>query len=220
MERTMKKLNKITGILFILLASISIAFTQSAPKEVKITPAEKKQLNTFFSNFSEVFLEPFAKDGISDTKLIEFSVIHNYRNNEKLFVKGGKEYQVKIKAGYVDDTVNKYFGKRIKKHQSVDDSGIEYRDGWYYTTDASGEEFDFSQIASLSDNGNNMYTANVNVYSASSGWTGNVHGTEKEWKKASPDDVPQISGVMKATLQKVTEKGKSRYILVDYVKVK
>jgi len=65
-----------------------------------------------------------------------------------------------------------------------------------------------------------MYTAIVNVYSAGSGWTGDVHGTEKEWGKASPDDVPQISQVMKATLKKVTEKGKSRYILIDYLKVK
>ena len=65
-----------------------------------------------------------------------------------------------------------------------------------------------------------MYTAAVNVYYAGSGWTGNVHGTEKEWKKFSPDDVPQLANVMQATLQKVTEKGKSRYILIDYIKVK
>lgn len=205
--------------LMILLYVAEISFAATPGKEVKLTPAEKKQLNTFFSNFSEVFLEPFAKDKISDTELIEFSIYHNYKNNEKRFVRGGKEYQVKIKASYIDETVMKYFGKKITKHQSIDDSGIEYKDGWYYTTDATGEEYDFSQIVSLSDNGNGMYTAMVNVYSAGSGWVGDTHADEKAWKNASPDDVPRVTQVMKATLQKVTENGKSRYILIDYARV-
>jgi len=208
------------AIIMPLILFNGLSFAETNGKDVKLTPAEKKQLNTYFSNFSEVFLEPFAKDKITDKSLIAFSVSHNYRNNEKLFVKGGEEYQVKIKASYIDDSVNRFFGKKITKHQSIDDSGIVYRDGWYYTTDASGEEYSFSQIAGLSDNGNSMYTAIVNVYSADSGWTGNVHGTESEWKKSSPDDVPQLAEVMKATLRKVAEKGKSRYILIDYVRVR
>jgi hypothetical protein len=95
-----------------------------------------------------------------------------------------------------------------------------YKDGWYYTTDASGEAYYFSQIVSLYDKGNDEYVATVNVYTAGSGWTGNIHADAKEWKKASPDDVPELSEVMRCTLQKVKEKGKSRYILVDYIKVK
>ncbi|HPS86856.1 MAG TPA: hypothetical protein PLY36_08935 [Spirochaetota bacterium] len=209
-----------TASVLSLIMFTSIVSAQSTPKEVKLNPAEKKQLNTFFSNFSEVFVKPFKKDAISDTELIEFSVSHNYRNNEKLFVKGGEEYQVKIKASYIDNSAVKFFGRNIKKNQSIAGSGIEYRDGWYFTTDASGEEYYFSQIVSLSDDGNNMYTAIVNVYAAGSGWTGNVHGDAKEWKKTSPEDVPEISEVIKATLRKVTEKGKGRYILIDYLKEK
>jgi len=213
------KLKKIIVPLLMLFFITGISFAANPGKELKLTPKEKKELNTFFSNFSEVFVEPFAKDKISDIKLIEFSIYHNYRNNEKRFTKGGKEYQVKIKASYIDETVMKFFGKKITKHQSIADSGIDYKDGWYYTTDASGEEFDFSQIASLYDNGGNIFTATVNVYSASSGWVGDTHANENVWKKASPDDVPQITDKMKATLQKVTEKGKSRYILIDYTRV-
>jgi len=212
----MKRLIGIIGTICITLSCVTSA--QSAPKEVKLKPAEKKLLNTFFSNFSEVFVEPFEKDEISDSALIQFAVSHNYRNNYKFFVKGGEEYQVKIKASYLDESVNKFFGRKIVKHHPVGE--IDYRDGWYYTTDASGEEFSFSQIATLVDNGSSMYTATVNVYSAGSGWTGNVNGTDAEWKKASPDDFPQLSEVMTATLQKITEKGKSRYILIDYLKLK
>ena len=197
-----------------------VAFAQKAPGEVKLKPAEKKILNTFFSNFSEAMIEPFEKDSLSDRALIQFCIIHNYINNYKFFVKGGEEYQVKIKASYIDSSAEKFFGRKIIRHQSVGE--IEYKNGWYYNTDASGEEYSFSQIVSLYDNGNNLYTATVNVYSAGSGWTGNVHGDEKEWKKNSPDDIPVISEVMKATLQKVKEKqnGKSRYILIDYQKVR
>jgi len=215
----MKKSIIKSGICIIVTLMTMAVFSQTPVNEVKLSPAEKKQLNTFFSNFSEVFVEPFEKDKISDIKLIEFSIYHNYKNNEKRFVKGGKEYQVKIKASYIDETVTKFFGKKIFKHQSIDGSGIDYKDGWYYTTDATGEEYDFSQIVSLVDNGGNMFTAIVNVFSAGSGWVGDVHATEKEWRNADTDDVPQVTGKMKATLQKVTEKGKIRYILIDYVKM-
>jgi hypothetical protein len=220
MEHIMERLRIITGFIIVFSFIGVYTFAQTSGKEVKLTPTDRKQLNTFFSNFSEVFVEPFEKDKIIDKELIQFSISHNYKNNEKLFVKGGKEYQVKIKASKIDDSVYKFFGKKITKHQSIDDRGIEYRDGWYCTTDASGEEYYFSQIVTLKDNGNSMFTATVNVYSAGSGWTGNVHGTEKEWKKASPDDVPQLTEIMKANLRKVTGKGKNRYILIDYIKVK
>lgn len=216
----MKRFNLIPVFIIVSVFSAGIIFAAAPGRDVKLTPKEKKELNTFFSNFSEVFVEPFAKDKISDRALIEFSVYHNYKNNEKLFVKGGKEYQVKIKSSYIDATVMKFFGRKITKHQSIDDSGIEYRDGWYYTTDASGEEFDFSQVVSLVDNGNSMFTATVNVFSAGSGWTGDTHATETEWKKEVNDDIPHVTAVMKATLQKVAEKGKRRYILIDYAKVK
>ncbi|PKL15629.1 MAG: hypothetical protein CVV49_20415, partial [Spirochaetae bacterium HGW-Spirochaetae-5] len=154
----------------------------------------------------------------SDEAIVQFCITHNYINNYRFFVKGGEEYQVKIKASFIDNTALKFFGRKIVKHQAAGEIG--YKDGWYFTTDASGEAYFFSQIVSLYDNGKSMYTATVNVYVAGSGWTGNIHGDEKEWKKASPDDVPEISEVMKCTLQKVKENGKSRYILVDYIKVK
>lgn len=214
----MKTLKRLTAIITILITLSCIAFAQSAFKEVKLKPAEKKLLNTLFSNFSEALVEPFEKDEFSDAAMVQFCITHNYINNYRFFVKGGEEYQVKIKASFIDSTALKFFGRKIVKHQSIGE--IDYKDGWYYTTDATGEAYFFSQIANLHDNGNSMYTATVNVYSTGSGWTGNVHGDEKEWRKASPDDVPEITEVMKCTLQKVKEKGKSRYILVDYIKVK
>ena len=205
--------------LMILFYVTGVCLAGTPGKEIKLTLAEKKQFNTFFSNFSEVFVESFEKDKITDKELISFGVLHNYRNNDKRFAEAGNDYQVKIKTSYIDESVLKYFGRKITKHQSVEEGRIEYREGWYYLTEATGEESVFSQITSLHDDGNNIYTAIVNIYSASSGWTGNIHGNEQEWKKESPDDVPEKISVMKAAISKVTEKGKSRYILIDYIKM-
>lgn len=200
----------------LLVLSAGTAFTEENCREIQLAPSEKKLIDTFFSNFSEVFLKPFDKEGITDSEMIQFGVMHNYRNNGKRFIKGEKGYQVKIKASFVDESVEKFFGRKIGKHQPVDN--IDYKDGWYFITEASGEIFSFSQLAGLCDNGKGLYTATVNIYTAGSGWTGDVHGTAKEWGMASSDDVPELSEVMTATLHKLTEKGRSRYILVDYVK--
>ncbi len=214
----MKRVWIFIGIFLLSLFCVNSVFSQNSGKQLKLSPQEIKMLNTFLSNFSEVSLEPFTGENLNDKELIRFGVDHNYRNNEKLFVKSGKENQVKIKESYVDESVKKFFGRKIQKHQSAE--GIEYKNGWYFIPEASGESFSFSQISDFYDNGHSIFTAMVNVYTAGSGWTGNVHGTVKEWEKTSGDDVPELTCVMKAVLHKVTEKGKSRYILLEYSKIK
>jgi len=215
--KIMRRLYSISRVIFIVIISMSVVFAQNGSKEVKLSQSDKKLMNTFFSNFSEVSMEPFTRESLTDTNMIRFGVFHNYRNNEIFFVKTGKDNLLKIKANYIDESVKKFFGKSITKHQSIGD--IEYKNGWYYITESSGEAFIFSQVVKLSDNGNKMFTAIVNIYSAGSGWTGNVHGTDAEWEKGSEDDIPEIIEVMKATLQKVVEKGKSRYILIEYTRM-
>jgi hypothetical protein len=213
----MKRLVCGATIIFILSMAMT-CFAQIAGKEVKLAPADKKALNTFFSNFSEAFVKPFTKAGLADADLIQFGVTHNYTNNKKLFVKAGQENLIKIRTGYIDDAAGKYFGVSVKKHQPVE--GIAYKDGWYFIPEASGEAFVFSQVVNLYDIGNNMYEGSVNVYTASSGWTGNVHGSQKDWKKGPENDAPELSEVMKATIRKIAENGRSRYILVEYSKLK
>ena len=214
----MKRLLSYAAIIFITMILINSVYSQNNGKKLLLTQSGIKLMNTFFSNYSEVSIKPFTKETLGDKELINFGVHHNYRNNEKLFVKTGKENQIKIKAAYVDESVMKFFGKKIQKHQSIDD--VEYHSGWYFITESSGEVFIFSQIVNLYDNGNNIFTAAVNVYTAGSGWIGNVHGTEEEWKKSGEDDIPELTAVMNARLQKLTEKGKSRYILLEYSKIK
>jgi hypothetical protein len=190
---------------------------ESTSKEVKLQSAELKKLNTFFSNFSEVFLKPFSKESITDKELIYFGVMHNERNNYKLFEKAS-DYKIRIKESNVNGSALKYFGREIKKHQSIE--GIEYKNGYYYIPEADGEAYSFSQVQQLFDNGNDYYTVYLNIYTASSGWTGDDNGTSADWKKRG-EEIPELTGKMKATiLKKNGPKGEDLYNLIDYVKEK
>ncbi len=199
-----------------VLQSFGAVSGQHAGREVALTPAEKKALNTFFSNFSEVAVKPFRGGELSDKDYIDFGVFHNFINNNARFVRKDGEGRVKIRASYVDESVNRYFGKKIKKHQPAD--SIDFRDGWYSISWAAGEAVSFSQVTGWHDNGNGTFTATLDVYVAGSGWTGNPHGTMKDWEKDG--DVPDRASRMKAVVKKVTENGKSRYVLIEYLKVK
>jgi hypothetical protein len=193
--------------------------TIAKSQEINQTQSEKRELNKYFSYFSEVFMEPFEPDALSDKSMIRFSVFHNYRNNERIFERSKDGMKAKIKESIVDETAIKFFNKKIIKHQKLE--GIEYSKGYYLIDEAGGEAYVFSQVEKFTDNGNGIYTALLNVYTANSGWTDDPNGNVQEWKKsANGDEIPELTGQMEATIKKVTEDGKSRYILLSYKNVK
>jgi hypothetical protein len=183
-------------------------------KEVKLTSEERKKLNIFFSNFSEVDLKPFQSGGITEDELIKFGVMHNYINNFKLFDNLG-EGNMRLKEDAVSKSIEKYFGKTVSRHKPVYD--IRYKNGNYYIQAADGGAYIFSQVKRLVDIGNDRYIAYVNVYSASSGWTGDEHASPEQWNDAY--DNPELSGKFKATFSKTNgPKGESVYTLIEYLK--
>jgi len=183
-------------------------------KEVTLSAAEMKKLNVFFSNFSEAYLAPFTAGNISDEELIKFGVLHNFINNRKQFQKSGEYVMVTFDA--VSKSIEKYFGKTFKNHKPTDD--FKYKGGYYFIQDADGEAFTFSQVGSVSDIGGDKYVAMVNVYSASSGWTGDVNGSPKTWV-SDGDEAPELTRKFKATFSKKNgEKGEEVYNLIEYVK--
>lgn len=179
-------------------------------KEINMDQDTKKKLDTFFSNFSEVSLKPFEKGQISESELIWFGIYHNWLNNYNLFtIEGSKAY---IGEDAVYSSIKKYFGVEVNKPAS----GFSYSNGLYQITAATGEAYRFSQIVKLVDKGNGFFAADVNLYEASSGFTGNPHGTVEEWKSEAegPYDIPEMTGRMKATIKKAED---GRYVLVDYL---
>lgn len=184
---------------------------KTVAKEIKMDKALKTKLDTFFSNFSEAFVEPFEEGNIDDESLIDFAISHIRINNW-----GGKNNMVEdrkddmytgyIHSSNIDKKTYRYFGKVVKEH-----------DKNYYTFPfASGEAYTFSQIDKLYNIGGNFYTADISIYMASSGFTGDSHGTMDYWKKSNPHDVPELQKKMTAKIKKVSEEGNERYLLVSY----
>ncbi len=187
----------------------------AAGKDVTLSATEQKKLNIFFSNFSEVSLKPFNRGEISNDELINFGVYHNYINNRKLFEKSC-EANVRLSEVHVINSVKKYFGLDLEKQKSI--SNITYKSGNYYIPESDGEAFYFSQVEKVIDIGYDQFIAYINVYTASSGWTGNVHASAKDWG-ADGEDKPQLTEKFKASyLKSVKTNGEPAYTLVDYIK--
>lgn len=206
-----KKIITLVRIIFIiLLLSINVF---GEVREIRLTPEEWKKLNVFFSNFSEVSLEPFEQNKITNKELIKFGVRHNLLNNYRLFQRN-KSY-LKINRKYVQDSIEKYFGIKNIIHESAGD--LIYKDGYYLVPEQDGEVYIFTQVYKFVDIGNSFYVAYLNIYCAGSGFTGDPHGNIKTWNEVRDGDIPELLGKMKATIQKVTSNNNSRYILIDYM---
>jgi hypothetical protein len=183
---------------------------ESAGTVVKLSADEQKKLNVFFSNFSEVGMEPFAKGKLTDEALINFGVLHLYKNNKSLFEKTDG-VNSKIKDDKISESVQKYFGINISAHKST--GQFKYKNGYYFIPLADGEAYTFSQVDSLTDIGGDFYTANVKVYTAGSGWTGDANGSKKDWEKDG-SEMPVLTGKYKA----IFEKKNTGNVLVEYLK--
>jgi hypothetical protein len=189
----------------------------AATNEVQLSKDEKRKLNIFFSNFSEVYLQPFKRDQISNQQLICFGFYHNYKNNWNLFKNEGQS--VKLDSKYVEGSVNYFFGKTVK-HESVDQN-LKFKDGYYYHPAAFGDPLPFSQVKKLIDLGDNYYLAYVDNYNnfipGDKTEVDKFYDPIDEWYAQNKDSVKLI-GKMNATVKKISENGNTRYILIDYLK--
>jgi hypothetical protein len=195
----------IGGYLWILLIITCLLLPSwaAAQGEIKLSAAEKKQLNTFFSNFSEAAVEGFKQDSLSQEALLNFALAHIYINVPKSLKRTKDGASAIIPAALVDKTTEKYFGQKLKQHQKSE----------YLVPEASGEAYKFSQITKLTAAGNDLFQAEGVIYAAGSGSTLDPHGTPAAWKKAG-EEVEQI-GKFTALIKKV-KSGKERYILLEY----
>jgi hypothetical protein len=184
-----------------------------SPRILRLTNAEQRRLNTYFSNFSEVFVEPFERGKITDKALIEFGVRHNLTNNNRLWTKKG------LAAHYVDESARKFFGRGISQHHAPSEI-YPFKEGYYGLPTATGEGIAFSQVTGWRSLGKNEYRANITIYIASNGWEGDRQAAMAAWRRNDSADMPRVFQRMIATVRKETSGKKSRYILLDYREVK
>lgn len=187
--------------------------TKTDSKNIVMNATMQKQLDTFFSNFSESYVEPFEKGEIEDANLIRFGALHVILNNTKLVENKGENNFGYIKTENVDAASLYFFGKKPQKHTNIE--GYTYENGYYKFPRATGEVYTFSQVDKLDDLGSNTYKAEVSIYTASSGFAGDSHGTMEQWK-ASGEDIPKLNKRINAVIQKINDNGKERYILMEY----
>ena len=187
-------------LIIICLFLPSLATAQSA---IKLTAVEKKQLDTFFSNFSEANLKSFKQNSLSPEALLNFALDHIYKNAYKSLKHSKDGASAIIPAALVDQTTEKYFGQKLPKHEKAE----------YLVPLATGEAYTFSQITGLQGVGKDLFQAEGIIYVSSSGGTPDPHGTLATWKKAG-EDVQQLGKFSALIKQELT--GNKRYILLEY----
>lgn len=181
--------------IFLVLATMA---GYAAP--MKLEPAQQKKMNTFFSNFSEAYVESFKADALTDDVMKNFALRHLYINKFKALTKSKDGTSVLAAVEQVDTAAMKFFGKKLQKHAEMT----------YAIPLADGEMFTFSQLDTLEDLGNDSFKAEGTIYTTGSGGTPDVHGNPEAWKKAGEE--VDASGKFSALIKAEGE----RYILVEY----
>ncbi|NCO33112.1 MAG: hypothetical protein GW893_04470 [Armatimonadetes bacterium] len=187
---------------FLSTAAESVAkapVPSSAPKPVMMDSQLKRQLTTLMEDIGTC-CEPILLQGeMPDTELIHFGIYQNaLRHHDRLqgFNMNEGTY-VRLSSEYVSQSVKQYFDKTIT-HQPFED--WEFRNGYYVGDAMSFEQLGPSEVRNLElmDLGDGLFAldADVNVGL----WD------EPIWLET------------RATLRKVVENKKGRFVVVEYVK--
>jgi hypothetical protein len=164
-------------------------------QEIKPTVRETKELKRLFYLMSEVWGGGYFRNArISNTELIIFGV---YCNSSKLKPSGEGQYTIAAKD--VAEPVERYFGKRLV-HRSIqywDKSPWTYNRGYY-------------RVVGIGDPGEESRCA-LKLFSLGGGFY-QVDGTFF-------GDENNILNRNRMRVKRVTTKGRSRFIVIDYEKV-
>lgn len=199
-------------------------------KEIIINQELQKKLNIFMSNFAEVPFNMLFEEGkISDRHLILFGFWHNRRNhgmNEPYFQY--EESYCKINKKYIEQTVKKYYNINKINHKTIqidENYSYEYKNGYYYFMPAAGDNpIDYSVVYKVEDIGNNQYYvyaknyhtseyADIVIYKYDEYYSLNFTKSERIYKDYLMDYQAEM---VRAKVQKITENGIERYILLEY----
>ena len=211
----MRKLQcpRILSCVALLCGTLALSsHVEAKPKAVKMDRTLRRQLNTFFSNFSETDLGPFRRGRLGDKQKIEFAFLHEYLNDAK------REYPCHVSAKRVDALANWYFGAPIKQHRfpGSPHENEAFRNGVYTYTMGDGDPIAFSQIVTLTNLQNGEFAATTNDY-----WTHeeyDPHGDYSPTKNKNGDvwEGVQFTGKHKAIIKRVGTGARRRFILLEY----
>ena len=182
--------------------------TPSASSDMfsRMSRDERKNLHTFFSNFSESYFNAFDINEYDENALVSFAISWNWINYRNRY---SESYEVYTSDGwlagnywvisetYIDQALTRYFGVAVKHRDSFTPDIIEnsyqsndyYRDGYYYRFDAHamGEPNRWSQVTAFIDNGDGTFTAYCDVYSGYNGADANIYYDKSDWNMRASD---------------------------------
>ncbi len=184
----------------IILCLVLYTTSAFAGTFVDMTKVEKDELDTFFSTFSQTWLDGFAEGDLTDEIMLHFA--ESTISDDGL--KKTDENHYAIPTTLIDQTTEKYFGKRMTTHKKTE----------YIMPVADGEAWRFSQINTLERMDENVFLAKGTIYVAGSGAVFDEHAIPADWKKQG-EDVETV-GPFTARIRKLSQNGKDRYILLDY----
>ena len=206
-------MKKLFTVIFVSMLLLLVALPAGAAGRAELDGEERDLLDTFFSNFAEAHVGSFVMNNeIPMDTFVDFGVRHNIINRKYDLVNVNAGYWG-VKKEAVEDAVYKYFGRRIDAASSRQ---FKLTNSFYLVPKASGEAFTFAQIAEWNNLGNGVWTGVANIYTASSGFTGNVHGTPEQWKQDMPQDVPTLTGRYMFTVTRSPSDPGSQ-VLVDWL---
>ncbi|WP_198003053.1 hypothetical protein [Dethiosulfovibrio peptidovorans] len=170
------------------------------------TQKELKDTSLFLSNFTELgFMEIDVEEMShpdSYPDLVRFGIQHNYINNFKSRVRQNKDNpgdtgELRIKAAYVEESVQKYFGIKIKADRSVDQSDPPYffKGGYFSFFGADGEAPWYARVEEALSPKKGIWELRGEIYNA--------------------DDPEDIFGTFNATIKEAMWGKKRTYVMVS-----
>jgi hypothetical protein len=108
-----------------------------AATPVTLSLAQRRPLNETFSALAAVEMPPFVEGQLPDSSLIRFAVQHTYLTG------GG----LTVPATRVDALCLRFFGRKVRKHQSVDT--IRFDGKTYRSPGGDGEESSFALVEQI-----------------------------------------------------------------------
>lgn len=127
-----------------------------------MSDSQRKEVNTFLSNFSEAHYKKNYSDSNEDKiNFVYKHVMINTSGDEIIYGNG----ITKISESTVDRILNRFFGESIPHKTPSNATTWEYSDGFFQMPSADGESVAYFSVATnMIDNGNNSYTIDFKVY--------------------------------------------------------
>lgn len=190
----------------------------AAQLEVRLDPAQWRAMNVFVSNFAEAEVEPFHRGEIPHATLVRFGVMHTVVNApervDHTFLQAGLE---RVRARDAAAAVTKYFGVRLAHRAGTvgDLFKITYADGYYVFPGADYPSRPFAQVIRLVDAGAGEFVATVGIYDVPDAGAERYGTPFEEMVRAGY--VTGQGPTMRARIRRVRERGRERYVLLEYL---